>query len=213
MKHKIKSDFDELEKDIRRKSLDKRKIRNLERRAIEWFKDKTGIHDKPGRTSSKTVDMDFKDFIKGKQGIKKEPVVGQMFTYQYDPKLKLKLPYYDLFPLMMPISMYDDGFLGLNVHYLPPYLRIRLLGLIRGTMRSKKLSREARAKISYELIKSTASLKIAKPAIKRYLTNHVRSRIVRVHPQDWEKVIFLPYESFQKKSREAVWKESLDNIF
>ena len=42
-------------------------------------------------------------------------------------KLKNKLPYYDRFPLTLPIEQYSDGFLGINLHYLSILMRIRLL--------------------------------------------------------------------------------------
>ena len=45
----------------------------------------------------------------------------------YDPKLKDKLPYYDTFPLVLPVEQYKDGFLGINLHYLSIPMRMRLL--------------------------------------------------------------------------------------
>ena len=45
---------------------------------------------------------------------------GGMFLFFYNPKLKDKLPYYDRFPLVIPLERYADGFLGINLHYLPP---------------------------------------------------------------------------------------------
>ena len=48
---------------------------------------------------------------------------GALNMFIYDPKLKNKLPYYDTFPLVLPIERYRDGFLGINFHYLPYALR------------------------------------------------------------------------------------------
>ena len=52
---------------------------------------------------------------------------GALNMFIYDPKLKNKLPYYDTFPLVLPLERYRDGFLGINFHYLPYALRARLL--------------------------------------------------------------------------------------
>ena len=52
--------------------------------------------------------------------------VGRMYFYHYDPKYKDTLPVWDKFPLVIPMEMYDDGFLGLNIHYLDPYSRLAL---------------------------------------------------------------------------------------
>ena len=46
------------------------------------------------------------------------PSAGRMSMFIYDPKLKDKLPYYDTFPLVLPIETYSNGFLGINLHYL-----------------------------------------------------------------------------------------------
>ena len=55
------------------------------------------------------------------------PFYGNLNMFFYDPKFKKTLPYYDRFPLVLPIERYSDGFLGINLHYLPIPLRIRLL--------------------------------------------------------------------------------------
>ena len=45
----------------------------------------------------------------------------------YNPKHKATLPYYDLFPLVLPIQKLSDGFIGINFHYLYPKDRAILL--------------------------------------------------------------------------------------
>lgn len=210
MAARIKSDFAELERDIERKALDKRKIKRLEKQSVDWFVHKIGARRRSKTPNAENYeDFSGEDFLRGRRGVENRFEPGQMFLYRYDAKTKDQLPYWDAYPLVMPIEIYDDGWLGVNIHYVPPYLRARLLGLIRGTMRSEKLSREAKAKITYGLIKDSSKFSIMKPAIKRYLSSHVKTKIVRVHPQEWENVIFLPMDDFQKASREKVWRDSL----
>jgi len=204
---KIKSEFEELEK-LLQKGLDRRKIRKLEKDATDWYLDKVGIKRKVDK-KTKAKPISPTDFIKGKQGIKADPIVGQLFVFYYDAKHKKTLPYWDMFPMTMVIEMYDDGFLGLNIHYLPPVLRMRLMGLIMGTMKAPKLSREAKAKITYQIIKRTASFAIAKPAIKRYLTGHIKSRVIRVKPTEWQNAALLPIDMFQKADRKKVWADTI----
>jgi hypothetical protein len=208
----IESDFSDLEKEIRFRYMDKRKAATLQKKSVDWFVKtaRYGVHGRDAITGAATVTPG--DFMRGKKGIVGDPVIGQLFCYFYDPKTKDKLPYYDLFPLVMPFAEKEDGWLGLNLHYLPYYLRARLLGLIRATMRSTKFSREAKAQITYQMIKTMSRFKIAQPAIKRYLTGHVKSRIVRVAPADWQQVIFLPMEEFVKSSKEKVWRDVTDQI-
>ena len=45
---------------------------------------------------------------------------GNLYFYIYDAKYKDVLPIWDRLPLTIPIQMYSDGFLGLNLHYLDP---------------------------------------------------------------------------------------------
>ncbi|MEK9888327.1 MAG: hypothetical protein VW735_06270, partial [Gammaproteobacteria bacterium] len=56
-----------------------------------------------------------------------ETDIGRMYMFQYDPKGKDTLPYYDVFPLIFVLEKYSDGFLGMNLHYLPPVFRARLM--------------------------------------------------------------------------------------
>ena len=97
--------------------------------------------------------------------------IGRLNMFVYNPKYKDKLPYFDTFPLVLPIERYDNGFLGLNFHYLPYALRVRLLDrLDRFTRGSKD---DARILASYRALKN---INIVKPTLKRYLNSKVRSR-------------------------------------
>ena len=85
-------------------------------RSTAWYRDKIK---ELGTPSSLDLIRD------GKKASR--PFFGRLNMFIYDPKLKAKLPYYDSFPLVLPIEQYKDGFLGLNLHYLPIGLRVRLL--------------------------------------------------------------------------------------
>ncbi len=45
------------------------------------------------------------------------PSGGRLNMFFYDPKGKKKLPYYDTFPLVLPLESIRGGFLGMNFHY------------------------------------------------------------------------------------------------
>ena len=55
------------------------------------------------------------------------PVIGSMSMFFYDPKYKDTLPFYDRFPLAVIVGPAPGGFYGLNLHYLPPILRAKML--------------------------------------------------------------------------------------
>ena len=134
--------------------------------------------------------------------------IGSMYLFNYDPKHKKTLPYYDRFPLIFMIEDYNDGFLGINLHYLPPQLRARLMDALYGNVTNQKYDENTRLRISYNILKSAAKYKWFKPCVKRYLTSNMKSRPILIDPVEWDIALFLPTQRFSKKSTEFVWNES-----
>jgi len=134
---------------------------------------------------------------------------GSMYMYFYDPKHKQTLPYYDRFPLTIMIEPRKNGFLGLNLHYLRPDIRAKfldeLMKLAPGNVRDTSRLMKAR----YDLLSSTRKYKEFRPCLKMYLSDHVKSRLVRVPMSEWEIAVFLPTEQFRKSGKTKVWAESI----
>ena len=147
--------------------------------------------------------------------IREEPVelsnreiVGSMYMFFYDPKGKKELPYYDSFPLVIVIGPADGGFLGLNLHYLPPILRAKFLDSLLDFTNNKKYDETTRFRLSYNLLQRAARMKYFKPCIKHYLNDQVRSRFARVPAPEWEIATFLPTADFQKGNKSKVYSDS-----
>ena len=135
-------------------------------------------------------------------------VLGKMYFYSYDPKWKDKLPYYDTFPLVFPIEKYNDGFLGLNFHYLAPKDRAVLMDQLKGFANNKKYDETTRLLLTYNMLKGFSKIKRAKPTVHRYLTSKLKSRFVLVNADEWEVALFLPVERFKKANKKKVWAHS-----
>ena len=133
---------------------------------------------------------------------------GYMYAFRYDPKTKNDLPYYDTFPLIFPVRMDSDGFLGINFHYLPPVLRAKLMNALYSTLTNKKYDDTTKVKISYSILQSASKYRYFKPMLKKYLRSHVRSQFLEVQVNEWDIAIFLPTESFRKADTGRVWEES-----
>jgi hypothetical protein len=135
-------------------------------------------------------------------------IVGSMYMFFYDPKGKKELPYYDSFPLVIVIGPADGGFLGLNLHYLPPILRAKFLDSLLDFTNNKKYDETTRFRLSYNLLQRAAKMKYFKPCIKHYLNDQVRSRFARVPAPEWEIATFLPTADFQKGNKSKVYSDS-----
>jgi hypothetical protein len=125
-----------------------------------------------------------------------DPFIGGMFFFLYSPKYKDKLPYYDKFPLVIPFGVEPGTFIGLNLHYAPSSDRIRILQYL-DRVRAKKSTREY-ATISYQTLKVAVKADVYKPCIHRYLTSHLRSRLVKVNMNEWENIAALPVAQWRK---------------
>lgn len=136
------------------------------------------------------------------------PVPGAMAMYYYDPKHKKTLPYYDAFPLVVFVGPAPGGFHGLNLHYLPPVLRAKMLDGLMDNLNNKKYDESTKFEANYAFLKGTASLKFYKPCFKHYLTDHVKSRFAMIPAPEWEIATFLPTAQFRKASQSQVWKDS-----
>lgn len=133
---------------------------------------------------------------------------GHLYMYLYDPKLKETLPYYDRFPLVFPYRKTQDGFIGLNMHYLPYALRIELLDALLVFKNNNRLDETTRLKYSWALIDGISRYRAAKPCIKQYLMPHVRSQFRKINADDWATAMLLPVERFVNASKQEVWADS-----
>ena len=140
--------------------------------------------------------------------LKSNQVLGSMQMFYYQPKHREKLPYYDSFPLVIVIGPAEGGFLGLNLHYLPPLLRAKFLDALLDITNNKLYDESTKFDLTYSMLKKAAKFKYFKPCIKHYLTKHVRSRFATVPAPEWEIATFLPTADWQKGSASAVYRDS-----
>jgi hypothetical protein len=137
--------------------------------------------------------------------------IGNMYFFYYDPKTKDKLPYYDRFPLVIPIERYSDGFLGLNLHYIHPKQRMLLLDELSQYATNSKYDATTRLRLSYDLLARASKGSSFSPCVKRYLFSHIQSRFLEVQADEWDIAALLPVEQFKKATKNKVWSESKDN--
>lgn len=162
----------------------------LQKAGREAVKDSTDWY----RDTAQNVALNKKDPTKLFEP-RSSPEVGSMYLFAYDPKTKDTLPFWDSYPLVIMIEPNSSGFLGINLHYLPPVARAQLMDALDSIKNNDKYNKSTQLAISYKLLKAYSN-KFAgyQDCVKRYLYGHVRSQFHYVHPSDWMKVVLLPLQ-------------------
>jgi hypothetical protein len=153
-------------------------------------------------TPSKTA------LMRDQERLRNKSMIGRMYFYFYDPKTKDSMPYYDRFPLVIPIERYNDGFLGLNLHYIHPKQRLILLDKLSDTLTNDKYDETSRLRVSYPFLSSASKIFEATPCIKRYLFSHIESRFLEITANEWDIAAMLPMESFVGAKTSRVYSDS-----
>ena len=143
-----------------------------------------------------------------RQRLRTSSMIGKMYFYFYDPKTKDSMPYYDRFPLVIPIERYNDGFLGLNLHYIHPKNRMILLDKLSDTTSNGTYDEKTKLKINYRYLAAASKVFEATPCIKRYLFTQIESRFLEISADEWDIAALLPVESFVGASTSKVYADS-----
>lgn len=183
---------------------------SVKRESRDWF-----------RNQAKTVVASPTRMIRSNNArLTEKPMIGRMYLFQYDPKGKKKLPYYDRFPLVIPIgssrtngfAAQQGSFIGLNLHYLPLPLRAKLMDALYTVASSKEVDENTRLRVSYQILQQASRYRFFKPCIKRYLLSQVQTRFFYIEPTEWEMALFLPLDRFVGANKSRVYRDSRNRI-
>ena len=176
--------------------------KGLSKKSSEWFEAEVARLTDP--LPSQRAQLNTKGNIS-----KGGPIRGALMMYIYKPINKLELPYYDRFPLVIPIEVYKKpvpGFVGLNLHYLDYYDRARLLDMLQtlGQPGAIKLNR-----INYDILSAVRKYKMFRPCIKRYAIQNVLTNMALIPRDMWEIALYVPNEDFKKiRNKASIWRDS-----
>lgn len=170
---------------------------------LEWFRNR--VRDVRSNTGTFLESGTATDTLTGAQ------LMGGMYMFVYDAKYQDTLPYWDRFPLVIVTDLTKNGFQGLNLHYLSPRDRVKLLDGLYAMTVKETVEKDLRFDFSYNDIKSISKLKLAKPCLKKYLFSHTVGNIMRVDPKYWDLVAMLPSQQFTINAN-TVYAESRRKI-
>lgn len=183
---------------------------SVKRESRDWF-----------RNQAKSLTVSPTRMIRSnRERLTDKPLIGRMYLFQYDPKNKATLPYYDRFPLVIPIgsgrtsgfASAGGSFLGINLHYLPLPLRARLMDALYDVSTTKDINEETRLRISYNILQQASKYRFFKPCIKRYLVSQVQTKFFYIEPTEWEMALFLPLDRFVGANKSRIYRDSRDRI-
>ena len=120
------------------------------------------------------------------------PNYGMMNLFSYRPEKGEKLPFYDVFPLAIPVAKKRDGFTGINFHYLTIPQRVKLLNIL---VESFKDGENNKLDMTWRNI---SSLRSARPIVRRYKAANVSSMFLKLDVEDMLIAVLLPVEQFYK---------------
>jgi hypothetical protein len=106
---------------------------------------------------------------------------------------------------VLPLEKYTDGFLGINMHYLPIPLRVKLLDRLVDYSNNTRFDESTKLIVDYNKLRN---IKLIKPTIHRYLAGHTKSQFRRIDADEFTVATLLPVQRFKKASAGAVWAES-----
>ena len=192
--------------DLLQKGIDRGIVPAKTQEARDWFRE--AARNVPARKVSPTRVITQAQVTQGRQKTR----IGGMYLFGYDPKTKKDLPYYDTFPLIFPIEPTEDGFLGMNMHYLPLRQRAILMDALFDLTNNQKYDETTRLRLSYNILKSSSKYRLFEPCLKRYLNSHVKTRFVQIPADQWDIALFLPMDRFIKANRTKVYSDSLKRV-
>jgi len=129
------------------------------------------------------------------------PNFGMMNLFYYRPKGAEKLSYYDVFPLVIPMGKrLNNGFVGLNFHYLSVPQRWLLLERLEMFQRSSLLdsfdAEEGAGMVMALFWGQIKAKRGVKPIVRRYLTKQINSFFLKIELSEMLIAVSLPVERF-----------------
>jgi transcriptional regulator with XRE-family HTH domain len=174
----------------RLKSSSQYDIKELVKKSKSWF-------------NSEVKQLMSTAVVKGKNTFK--PEIGTMYIFHYDAKHKATLPYWDKNPLIFIFNILEDGFLGINFHYLHYKDRIILLNALESIAYSNRTDVSTKLKLSYSVLQSVAKNKKYEKCIHRYLFTHLKTPLKKIHSDNWLVSCLLPNELFVGATANEIW--------
>ena len=133
--------------------------------------------------------------------------LGRMYFFRYqaestmsgrDMSTVASHKIYDAFPLIFLLAEVPGQIAGINFHYIEPKLRASLLGKMFMFLNNENFDNRTKlfAVKFRKVLTENRIFRHAKVSYKIYKPGRIQSKIIQVHPMDWELAIMVPTERF-----------------
>tara|TARA_B110000495_G_scaffold112979_1_gene97784 strand:- start:150 stop:1196 length:1047 start_codon:yes stop_codon:yes gene_type:complete len=159
------------------------------------------------------MNFDFRDMLR-EGGIKRSNfLLGRMYFYQYIPEIPNNT--FDMYPLIFILQKNEKWFEGINFHFMNPKQRAILLEHMFDYLNKQDYTLNTRILFNSfnKVLSGNRKFKYGKYCYRKYSFDSIRSKVIEVHPLDWEIAMSVPTEKFYslKKRRlpdKVVWKNT-----
>lgn len=110
--------------------------------------------------------------------------IGQMFFFMYRAETP-NLLVWDAYPISIIISVSQDHFIGLNLHYIPPVLRLLVLDELIKIDKDKRMPVNKRLGTKAIFLEKIKNDKVYAHCVKKYRRDRQRSPLLRIQPSEW----------------------------
>lgn len=135
--------------------------------------------------------------------------VGDIVFFGYDAKTKMKLPYWDAFPLICVVQppkrdrskerTSPYGFVGVNFHHLLPIQRASLLYMLLSG--SDNIEDQNTYRIARGIVDRMFEDVMFMKCFRRYLVKQRITKFMLVQPEEYLSAVFLPTAQYKIQDR------------
>lgn len=161
--------------------------KNNQKSALQWLKESLrGIN-----KTQKGKASDYTEILSDKDRNLKRRLLGQVVLFRYKPSSQVK--FFDRYPLVIITNITGSGFSGINLHYIPPMDRMRMILLMGSLLFNRKETdiQKIRVKV-LSLLNKKIFAKYYGTVFNNYTTKNILGKPKITTPEEWTNFAFLP---------------------
>lgn len=145
-------------------------------------------------------------------------IPGKCFGFLYDPKFHKQLDFYDNFPIIICLGhLENDNAFGINLSYIPPKVRAKVMDKITKIFRTRYISRNQQMiekgmyssqsiiPFTYDVAKKILAGSGFEFALRSYIYDRIHMRPLVISYEDWWKPLVFTSKFIKKLNKNAIY--------